>query len=276
MPSTCSRSAPRKVIVDVVALDRPDGKHGRDGQHRSGDEDGAISEQVAHARDQKRTCHIAGGIEGLVFPELAIEEGDADDPHRDCGECRPKEWPSSSNQDLRRVHRPWSGSDTEQNRSQSEDGRGENEDQPLRPELIDDGASRSLQDNRDDAADGQRHPDPPRLPSRSSQVRREKRTEAGLHIGEKEVRRFKSVDALLLLRCDGGFGFHSPFSEIGAGRYFPSHRLRTAATNVFSLRSYQMQFRTLTGPALAFGCPSAGGVWGTRHLLPVETGEIGH
>ena len=63
--------------------------------------------------------YIAGGVEGLVLPKLAIEESHADHTHRDCSQGRPKKWTRSSNQDLRRIHRPWSGSDTEQNRSQS-------------------------------------------------------------------------------------------------------------------------------------------------------------
>jgi hypothetical protein len=82
--------------------------------------------------------------------------------------------------------------------TESEDSTSENKDRPLRPELIDNGASRSLQRNRNDAAESQRHPDAPRLPSRPRQIRCEEWTQAGLHIGKKEVCRFEGMNTLFL------------------------------------------------------------------------------
>jgi len=74
--------------------------------------------------------------------------------------------------------------------------------------LIDDGASRSLQGNCDNAADGQCHPDAPRLPSRPRQVRCEKRSEAGLQIGEifKNIGRVAATDVGVLLLGESGTG----------------------------------------------------------------------
>ena len=80
--------------------------------------------------------------------------------------------------------------------------------QPLHllPRLVrrtrDDGAGRRLQHYRDEATDGQSHADAATLPPRSSQVRGEKGSQSGLDIGQKEVRCFKSVDALPLFEYD--------------------------------------------------------------------------
>jgi hypothetical protein len=66
-------STSREVVVDVLALDRHNGEDRGDGQHRCGDKDGAIPEQVTDTRDEERANDVSGRVEGLILAELSIE-----------------------------------------------------------------------------------------------------------------------------------------------------------------------------------------------------------
>ena len=68
------------------------------------------------------------------------------------------------------------------------------------------------------AANAERHANPIRPPSRSSQIGCQKRTQTSLHIGKKEVRRFQSTDALLFRSWDRGVGCHSRFRSAAKQR----------------------------------------------------------
>ena len=157
---------------------------------------------MTNAGDQKRTEDVPSRIKGLILAKLTIEACDTDDSHGDGCESRAKERSCSSDENLRRIHGPGSGCQTQEDGAGGKDGRGNDEDQPLRPNLVDDCPRWSLQCNRDDAPYRQCHPDTPGLPSGPGEVGCEKGTKSGLHIGEKEVCGFKSLYALLLLRCD--------------------------------------------------------------------------
>ena len=96
-----------ELVIDVTTPNEKDGGHGRDGQQCSSDKDGFVAVEPANASDQQRGGDVACRVEGLIFPELAVEKFDAHQAHGDRGEGWSEKGSSAPDQNLGSVNHPW-------------------------------------------------------------------------------------------------------------------------------------------------------------------------